>query len=44
VRTGAGGHRYFFIHPARTGGILLEIVGDSHASGDSNPPREAAPE
>ncbi len=38
VRTGAGGHRYFFIHPASTGGILLEIVGDSDSS------REAAPE
>jgi LAO/AO transport system kinase len=29
IRTGAGGHRYFFIHPASTGGVLLEIVGDS---------------
>ena len=28
VRTGAGGHRYFFIHPKTTGGVLLEIVGD----------------
>jgi LAO/AO transport system kinase len=27
VRTGAGGHRYFFVHPASTGGVLLEIVG-----------------
>jgi len=27
VRTGAGGHRYFFIHPASTGGVLIEIVG-----------------
>jgi LAO/AO transport system kinase len=26
VRTGAGGHRYFFIHPESTGGVLLEIV------------------
>jgi LAO/AO transport system kinase len=26
IRTGAGGHRYFFIHPESTGGILLEIV------------------
>jgi LAO/AO transport system kinase len=25
---GAGGHRYFFVHPASTGGVLLEIVGD----------------
>jgi LAO/AO transport system kinase len=29
VRVGAGGHRYFFVHPASTGGVLLEIVGDS---------------
>jgi LAO/AO transport system kinase len=28
VRVGAGGHRYFFVHPATTGGVLLEIVGD----------------
>jgi len=28
VRRGAGGHRYFFVHPASTGGVLLEIVGD----------------
>jgi LAO/AO transport system kinase len=27
VRSGAGGHRYFFIHPQSTGGVLLEIVG-----------------
>ena len=27
VRIGAGGHRYFFVHPASTGGVLLEIVG-----------------
>jgi LAO/AO transport system kinase len=26
IRTGAGGHRYFFIHPESTGGILIEIV------------------
>jgi LAO/AO transport system kinase len=32
VRIGAGGHRYFFVHPASTGGVLLEIVGD--AAGD----------
>ncbi|WP_242617818.1 methylmalonyl Co-A mutase-associated GTPase MeaB [Edaphobacter modestus] len=28
VRRGAGGHRYFFVHPASTGGVLLEIVGE----------------
>ncbi len=27
VRTGAGGHRYFFVHPESTGGVLLELVG-----------------
>jgi GTPase len=26
VRIGAGGHRYFFVHPASTGGVLVEIV------------------
>lgn len=26
VRIGADGHRYFFLHPSGTGGILLEIV------------------
>jgi LAO/AO transport system kinase len=31
VRVGAGGHRYFFVHPASTGGVLLEIVGDGAA-------------
>ncbi len=28
VRVGAGGHRYFFVHPVSTGGVLVEIVGD----------------
>jgi LAO/AO transport system kinase len=27
VKVGAGGHRYFFVHPASTGGVLVEIVG-----------------
>ncbi|HEX2917869.1 MAG TPA: methylmalonyl Co-A mutase-associated GTPase MeaB, partial [Edaphobacter sp.] len=27
VGTGAGGHRYFFVHPQSTGGVLVEIVG-----------------
>jgi LAO/AO transport system kinase len=26
VRIGAGGHRYFFVHPAATGGVLVELV------------------
>jgi LAO/AO transport system kinase len=29
VRVGAGGHRYFFVHPTSTGGVLLELVGDA---------------
>jgi LAO/AO transport system kinase len=33
VRVGAGGHRYFFVHPASTGGVLLEIVGDGAVEG-----------
>ncbi len=32
VRVGAGGHRYFFVHPASTGGVLLELVGAGVAS------------
>ena len=28
VRGGVGGHRYFFVHPASTGGVLLELVGE----------------
>ncbi len=31
VRVGAGGHRYFFVHPSSTGGVLLEIVGEDKA-------------
>jgi LAO/AO transport system kinase len=33
VRVGAGGHRYFFVHPASTGGVLLEIVGNGAVEG-----------
>jgi len=25
-RTGAGGHMYVFVHPASTGGVLLELI------------------
>ncbi|MBV9770987.1 MAG: methylmalonyl-CoA epimerase [Bryobacterales bacterium] len=25
-RTGAGGHRYVFVHPSSTGGVLLELI------------------
>lgn len=32
VRIGAGEHRYFFVHPASTGGVLVEIVGDAAGS------------
>ncbi len=26
IRIGAGGHRYFFLHPSATGGVLIELV------------------
>jgi methylmalonyl-CoA epimerase len=26
IKVGAGGHRYVFVHPAATGGVLLELV------------------
>ena len=29
-RQGAGGHTYVFIHPASTGGVLLELIKDDH--------------
>ncbi len=35
IKVGAGGHRYFFVHPASTGGVLVEIVGDAAASHES---------
>ena len=31
IKIGAGGHRYVFVHPSSTGGVLLELVeGTSH--------------
>jgi methylmalonyl-CoA epimerase len=30
IRVGAGGHRYVFVHPASTGGVLLELVESTH--------------
>jgi LAO/AO transport system kinase len=39
VRVGAGGHRYFFVHPASTGGVLVEIVSPQRAG---SPPKERA--
>jgi methylmalonyl-CoA epimerase len=30
IKTGAGGHRYIFVHPASTGGVLLELVQAAH--------------
>jgi methylmalonyl-CoA epimerase len=26
IKSGAGGHRYVFVHPQSTGGVLLELV------------------
>lgn len=30
IKTGAGGHRYIFIHPSSAGGVLLELVEAAH--------------
>ena len=30
-REGAGGHLYVFVHPASTGGVLLELIQENHA-------------
>jgi methylmalonyl-CoA epimerase len=30
IKTGAGGHRYIFVHPSSTGGVLLELVDSNH--------------
>jgi len=30
IKTGAGGHRYMFVHPQSTSGVLLELVESSH--------------
>jgi methylmalonyl-CoA epimerase len=29
IKTGAGGHRYIFVHPQSTAGVLLELVEDT---------------
>ncbi|HUQ91702.1 MAG TPA: methylmalonyl-CoA epimerase [Bryobacteraceae bacterium] len=29
-QTGAGGHLYVFVHPASTGGVLLELIQQEH--------------
>ena len=30
IKTGAGGHKYVFIHPSGAGGVLLELVEAGH--------------
>ncbi|MBZ5573607.1 MAG: methylmalonyl-CoA epimerase [Acidobacteriia bacterium] len=30
IKVGAGGHRYVFVHPSSTGGVLLELVEGKH--------------
>ncbi len=30
IKVGAGGHRYVFVHPSSTGGVLLELVEAGH--------------
>jgi methylmalonyl-CoA epimerase len=30
IKIGAGGHRYVFVHPSSTGGVLLELAESKH--------------
>jgi methylmalonyl-CoA epimerase len=30
IKVGAGGHRYIFVHPSSTAGVLLELVEGKH--------------
>ena len=30
IKTGAGGHRYVFVHPSSAGGVLLDLVEAGH--------------
>ncbi len=30
IKTGAGGHRYVFVHPQSAAGVLLELVESGH--------------
>jgi methylmalonyl-CoA epimerase len=30
IKIGAGGHRYVFVHPQSSGGVLLELVDSAH--------------
>ena len=30
IKIGAGGHRYIFLHPSTTAGVLIELVEASH--------------
>lgn len=39
VQVGAGGHSYFFVHPASAGGVLLEICQDPDPDPNSRPDR-----
>jgi methylmalonyl-CoA epimerase len=32
IKTGAGGHRYVFIHPSSASGVLIELVESTHSS------------
>jgi len=31
IKIGAGGHQYIFVHPSSAGGVLLELVENSHS-------------
>lgn len=30
IQTGAGGHRYVFVHPSSAGGVLLELIEEAN--------------
>lgn len=35
IQTGAGGHRYIFVHPGSAGGVLVELVEESECERES---------
>ena len=35
MEVGAGGHRYFFVHPESTGGVLVEVTEAEPGGGDA---------
>jgi ketosteroid isomerase-like protein len=44
IKVGAGGHRYVFVHPTSTGGVLLELVEPGEISPQNEAPTTASDE